>query len=61
MKALTRLMLVGLFACSLMVMGGCDSAEKKDAPAEAAASTEGEDHDHAEGEDHDHAEGEDAK
>ena len=54
-------MLVGLFACSLMVMGGCDSAEKKDAPAEAAAATEGEDHDHAEGEDHDHAEGEDAK
>ena len=26
MKVLTRLMLVGLFTCSLMVLGGCEKA-----------------------------------
>ena len=57
MKVLTRLMLVGLFACSIMVLGGCDKTAPQTTPAGPAKTTSDEDHDHDEGDgDHDHDE-----
>lgn len=56
MKVLTRLMLVGLFTCSIMVLAGCPEAAPKKTPT--TTPTTDEDHDHDEGdEDHDHDEG----
>jgi hypothetical protein len=57
MKVLTRLMLVGLFAGSMMVLAGCPEAAPKKTPAAAPTATSDEDHDHDEGDgDHDHDE-----
>ena len=57
MKVLTRLMLVGLFTCSIMVLGGCDKATPEKTPTTTPTATSDEDHDHDEGDgDHDHDE-----
>jgi len=56
MKVLTRLMLAGLFTCSIMVLGGCE-AKGTVKPIDTPATTPDEDHDHDEGDgDHDHDE-----
>ncbi|MDG2184294.1 MAG: hypothetical protein P8K79_01365 [Mariniblastus sp.] len=57
MRVLTRLMLVGLFTCSMMVLGGCEKADAKKTPATTPTTKSDEDHDHDEGDgDHDHDE-----